>query len=545
MPGVEDFPDLIQLRDELGEVTGLFSDHGAWFGVTWGERANFEIHLRPAEAGARRALLHLGAPFRGRTVWADALEGDLLDGAHLRLGFVSPDALVVEVRHDREPRVGCDLPFSVVAAGEGRWLVVVAPEGGAVRDPDCLDANRTRWDEMFRRAFHGLRLAGEAAAELAVARAVTVLGWNRRAPRGDLAHHGVIPSPFAYPGYWAWDSWKHAHALATVEPWLAAEQLRAQFQRQDRDGQVPDTCMPQRSRDHWDNTKPPMAAWALEALWRQTEDRALLAELYPPCARQFVWWDRFRRRPGEALHAAGGVDRRTAMWDSGWDDSRRFEEAPLEKGPGGWRLFRLWQPDLNTWLLGEARILARLARVLDQDPAPFEADARRLEEGLRRLLDPDTGLWRDRLVEEDGSPGPFARLSSACWHPYWAGLGGEAEGRALLEALEDGRRFGTPLPFPALPRDDPGFDPDGYWNGAVWFDQAALAVAALERLETGAGEEPLRRLLSAAADHPNLYENYSPLTGAPAQGARPAAPQFSWTAAAILEMARGGPTPFA
>ncbi|HEX9792571.1 MAG TPA: hypothetical protein VGC54_01165 [Planctomycetota bacterium] len=536
MTRVENFPDLLPLRGADGAVTGLFGDHGAWFGLTWGRQSLFDVHDQLRE---RVHAFHVGAVARQRRVWADRLEAELENGARVRAGFASADALVVEYRHHEPPEPGSDLPFLVVAAEPGRWFVVLAPRGGGVRDPDCFERNRARWNEVFARAFAGRRRAGEPLAELLLARAVTTLGWNRRAAIADLRHAGVVPSPFSYRGYWGWDSWKHAHALARYAPELAAEQLRVQFSRQRSDGMVPDTVMPRAERDNWNNSKPPLAAWALREIWTHTGDDALLAELYPACARQLLWWGAQRRFAGEALARCGGRDHRTATWDGGWDDSLRYAGVKQRDAGEGWRLFELWQPDLNGWIFAEARALADLAPRVGADPEPWAAGARALGADVAAHLWSEARGWFVDAAPPGESPGYSARESIAGVVPAWAGAASREQIGRVRAGLLDERRFATPMPFPSLAAAAPGFDGDGYWNGAVWLDHAAIALHVLG--EDGAElEDRLFRALAAAGP---LHECYHPLESRPCAGARQAVPQFSWTAAAIVELLHGGPRP--
>jgi len=526
---VADFPDLLPLRDNHGAVTGLFSDCGAWYGLTWGGRYLLDVH--DLQRG-RIWPLHLGGRVVRTRVWADCLEAELDLGARIRIAFPGPQAITLEWCHDEPPDPSTDLPFTVVRAGPERWLVVVAPEGGGVRDPDCFERNRRRWNALFARAFAGNRFAGWLPAETILARAVATLFWNHRAPLGDVPAPGVFPSSLAYRAYWGWDSWKHAHALAALDPALAAGQLRAQFSGQRSDGMVPDTVLPRASEDNWRNTKPPLAAWALEAVWAASGDRSLVAELLPLCSAFLHWYEEHRRREGAVLVQPGGRDLETAMWDTGWDDSLRFAGLPLQPCPDDWLLLDCWPADLNGWLLVEYRAVARLERVAGGDPRPWEERADALQDAiLRELWDPELAFFLDR------QPGAGRRrplLSAAGWVPAWAGALPPAELGRLRRVLQDPRRFATPMPFPTLAADQEGHDPDGYWNGSVWLDHAALAVAVLGE----EGEEAARRLFRHACAAGPLWECHSPVSGEPCRGARPAVAQFSWTACAFLEMAR-------
>lgn len=57
-----------------------------------------------------------------------------------------------------------------------------------------------------------------------------------------LLHDGVVPSHAVgyFMGFWAWDSWKHAAALADFAPELAKNQVRAMFDYQMDNGMIID-----------------------------------------------------------------------------------------------------------------------------------------------------------------------------------------------------------------------------------------------------------------------------------------------------------------
>ena len=526
-PEAGDFPDLLDLR-RGGAVTGLYSDHGSWLALTWGVDTLLELHDTLDD---RVHGFDLGAPARLRAVWMDRLEASLANGAELRLGFAADRVLVVDYRHHQPPEVACELRWTVSRTGAESWRVVVGDPGPEVAG-DLFERNRRRWNGWLARAFGAFRGGGERD-RLLLARAVATLMWNRRAAVRGLPDQGVIPSPFVYRGFWGWDSWKHAHALAKIDPALGLAQLRGQFYGDDPDAMVPDTVMPEPRLNNRLNSKPPMAAWALDELRRAGAAPEEVAALRGRCAGQLRWWAKHRRGTGEALFRHGGVDATTAAWDSGWDDSLRFAQARL-RPVGDWQLLGLWQPDLNAYLQTEFAAMARLYQAAGQDDGAWLEREGQMAKLLRtRLWDPQRGAYCDHDLQGRST----GVLSAACWLPLWSGAGPAKQAAAVRALMTDPAHFGTPLPFPALAASEPGFDPDGYWNGGVWLDHAALALVALGEAAAGARE----RLLDGVAALPGFYECYSPLTGAPCAGERSAAPQFSWSAAAVLEILTGGP----
>ncbi len=531
---IERFPDLLPLRDSAGRRVGLFSDRGSWLALCWGDDAAIEVHdtrlpthPQPPELPPPADHLDFGSPPRRRTVWPERLELELADGRLVQVGFSAPQTLLVTGAAE----VRSNLPQRPVEDG-----ILLGENLDHPPQPGLMARNASARQRAFDRAAELLPAGASARDRLLAARAICTLAWNWRAPIAELTADGCIPSPFAYRGYWGWDSWKHAHALARVAPEFAGDQLRVQLARQ-RGGMVPDTVMPWPIRDNWQNSKPPLAAWALAAVSRSVAADSrhaapLARELYPSCAAFMRWWDSMRRHPGETLHRPGGVNWETATWDLGWDRSARFTGAAL-RPQGEWRLLDAVPPDLAAFALVECEALAQLAGLVRKDEQSWRQRARDQRQAIQELWEPRQGAFADR--RDDGQPG---LLSAACALPVWAGAASAEQTRRTRDLLADPEHFATPMPFPALARSAEGFDPDDYWNGGVWMDYAAWQLAAL-----GADERApaLReRLLAQLARQGTLWECLNPLSGEPCAGGRPAVPQFSWAAAGLLEILTGG-----
>jgi len=528
-------PDLLPLRDSAGRPCGLFSDHGSWLAACWGDGPEVFTLWDTTRCPAEEVfLLGVQQPVVRRVVWPDRLDIELADGSLLQLGYVERDLLFLTCPDD--------LPVRVERAGDGPdhrrvpggWLIGRNPGLAAPVAP--FVANRERWSGWRQRVLATLpEDATEQERRLAL-RAALTLEWNRRGPLGAMAGEGVIPTPFGYPGYWAAESWRVAHALAPTEPRLALALLHAQFARQAPDGMVPDTVRADPDDENWSNTKPPRAAWALEAIAARTGPDAIDA-LLPRCAAQLDWWHAQRRQADDRCYRPGGRDAETASWDAGWDRSHRFDGVKLSRRPP-WRLLDLWPVDLNALLLVEWRAIARLAA--DRDAAlaeTAEQRARALESALGEAWDADLGLYVDRAP--DAPPEWRALRTAASLYPLWAGLGGDDERAAMCAQILDPARFATPMPFPSVAADEPCFDPRGFANGSVFLEPAALALRLL-----GSDGAALRaRLLDALAAWPSLYECYDPTEAAPVRMPQTAYPQASGTAAAVLELLRGGPSP--
>jgi putative isomerase len=496
-----------------------------------------------------------------------AVEGRAMPGRQAELAREG-DALVQTFAHSNsqlstQVHADGDAPHRITLSGAGYRIALdrplhLKPQRAAVvfvdqslvydvhvDKPSVVDyatawaQNRARWSGYLAsvEASHLAGLSDATARHVAVKAMLTLLG-NWRAAHGDLRHDGVIPS-YSNPdfnGFWAWDSWKHAAALALFAPQLARDQIRAMFDYQAADGMIPDCAFLDKANDNWRDTKPPLATWATLKVYQATGDKAFLAELYDKLVRYHRWWSQARDHDHDGLAEYGSTDGTmvAAKWESGMDNAVRFDAAAmLENGKSAWSLDQA-SVDLNAYLYREKLELAQIAAVLgktqDHDQWLNEAAALRTRVQAR-MFDPSRGYFFDaklghgELVHVYGPEG---------WAPLWAGLASPDQARAVVKVMLDPAKFSTLMPFPTLAADDPRLSPiKGYWRGPVWLDQAYFGVEALRRYGyTRQADDMARRLVTSAkglAQQAPMYENYDPLTGQGYQSAN-----FSWSAASYL-----------
>jgi len=178
----------------------------------------------------------------------------------------------------------------------------------ALEEPElAMQASVSRWQEYLAK---GLSIDNKDPKQKLIAiKAIETLIGNWRSAAGKLLHAGVTPSVTArwFNGFWAWDSWKHAYAIASFAPDIAKANIKAMFDYQIKaddkvrpqdKGMVVDAIFYNKDKDragdggNWNerNTKPPLASWAVWQVYQATKDLNFLNEMYPKLQQYHQWW---------------------------------------------------------------------------------------------------------------------------------------------------------------------------------------------------------------------------------------------------------------
>ncbi|HDY7750423.1 TPA: alpha-glucosidase [Vibrio vulnificus] len=189
-----------------------------------------------------------------------------------------------------------------------------------------LSASEQRWEDYLTKGLTNPHATSEQ--ERVAVKAMETLNGNWRGVAGAMKFDSVTPSVtarwFSGNQTWPWDSWKQAYAMAHFNPDVAKNNIRAMFayQIQADDavrpwdvGYVPDllayNLSPERGGDggNWNerNTKPSLAAWAVMEVYKTTNDKAWLEEMYPKLVAYHDWWLRNRDNNGNGVPEYGAA----------------------------------------------------------------------------------------------------------------------------------------------------------------------------------------------------------------------------------------------
>ncbi|MGL4570154.1 MAG: alpha-glucosidase [Clostridium sp.] len=331
------------------------------------------------------------------------------------------------------------------------------------------------------------------------------------------------------------------------------------------------------------NSKPALAAWSVWNVYKATGDKDFLKEMYPKLVDYHNWWYTNRDHDKNGIAEYGGMvhdlhwlydDKGNivkdkdgnpmynedevilaAAWESGMDNATRFDKEGAGGEDVGVKVFEnkdksgkligysinQESADLNAYLYAEKAFLKSMAdelgKINDSDKYKKEADYVR-EYVSENMFDDKTGFFYDLQISEDGKKKNVLDergKGTEGWIPLWAKMATKEEAEKVKDNMIDQGKFDTFVPFPTASKDNDKYNPNKYWRGPVWMDQALYGVEALQNYGFDKDAERMAKKLFNNAeglmgDGP-IRENYNPETGAGLH-----TKNFSWSASAYYLM---------
>ncbi|MGL5330909.1 MAG: alpha-glucosidase, partial [Peptostreptococcaceae bacterium] len=332
------------------------------------------------------------------------------------------------------------------------------------------------------------------------------------------------------------------------------------------------------------NSKPALAAWAVWNVYEETGDKEFLKEMYPKLVEYHNWWYTNRDHNKNGVAEYGGMVHdahylydengevvldengnkmfdedaiiEAAAWESGMDNATRFDKEGSGANDIGVKVFENKDEngevvgysinqesvDLNAYLYAEKMFLADMSDELNKknDEKKFKQEAKELQEYIsENMFDEETGYFYDLQIDPKDNTKDMLLTNrgkgTEGFIPLWANLATEEEAKMVKENIMDEGKFNTLMPFPTASKDNGKYNPDKYWRGPVWLDQALFGVEGLQNYGyTDEARDMAYKLFDNAEGllgDGSIRENYNPETG---KGLH--TKNFSWSASAYYLM---------
>jgi hypothetical protein len=208
--------------------------------------------------------------------------------------------------------------------------------------------------------------------------------------------------------------------------------------------------------------------------------------------------------------------------DRGYDEERIREDCP----------FLVQDVLFNALLCRSGRDLAEIARILGEDPAPFEASAQKTAHAIDdKLWDEKLGVYLDYDLVADR---PIDVFFAPNFLPLFAGIPDEARAKRMVDSLENdgfGLSDENVTPVPSYDMRGFGFSPIEYWRGPVWLNINWFLMRGLESYGYHEHADRLRGTIVELCRGEGFHEYFDPTTG---QGH--GSDLFSWSAALLIDV---------
>lgn len=406
---------------------------------------------------------------------------------------------------------------------------------------ECFAENAQQWNQKLE---HLLSASSPYMKEndyrRIVVKAMMTLNSNQRSAAGDLLRTCSYPSYTGFiGGCWSWDAWQIASGNVLYNPEGAKGDMLALFDYQAENGMVPDFIGYNKARNNWRDSKPPVASWGAMNVYRATEDRAFLEDIFGKLYKFHQWWYAERDHDRNGICEYGSTDGTliAAAWESGMDNGVRFDDTEMLKNDaeGAWSMNQE-NICLNSFLYVDKLTLAEMAVILGKQELAdqLKKEAEQVKQYVQtKMFDDETGFFYDVRL---GTGEPVKVMGAEGWLPLWAGIATPEQAERVKNIMMDEKHFNAYLPLGTLDVSHPALRPTrGYWRGPVWFNQVYFGITGLQRYGyTKEADYLTRKFMTHAqglmTDGP-IHENYNPLTGEALN-----APNFGWSSALIMKL---------
>lgn len=174
--------------------------------------------------------------------------------------------------------------------------------------------------------------------------------------------------------------------------------------------------------------------------------------------------------------------------------------------------------------------LQTIAKAIDKPLSKeFQAKVNRSSKALEELWDEYTGQYYSRNFISH----KLIKVSSiGALLPLYAGTITKDRAKKIVEnLLNDKEQYASKYPLPTVPLNSPWFDEHKYWQGPTWINTNWLIIDGLRRYGFEEEAERIKTQSLKLVASNGSYEYFSPKNGSPA-----GAPDFSWTAALIIDL---------
>ncbi|MDH3815836.1 MAG: trehalase family glycosidase, partial [Acidobacteriota bacterium] len=329
-----------------------------------------------------------------------------------------------------------------------------------------------------------------------------------------------------YGGYclFGWDNFFLAYMTSLFSRDLAFANILEHLRGATDEGFIPNDNRGNGSKS-FDRSQPPVGAIMVREVFKRYPERWLLETTFDDLLTWNRWWMKRRLNGGLLSYGSHEAEnpflepatqtKRTAGYESGMDDSPMYEDVPFNNEKN---TLELQDVGLTSLVIADSLALVEMAEMLGRDTEADELRERAatLARNMEQLWDEKTGFYLNRRTDS----GQLShRLSPTLFYPLLAGVpDAERAQRMVADHLLNPEEFWGDWVIPSIARNDPAFEKQRYWKGAVWpplnfLTYLSLRQGLFRNEATELASKSLTILLAEWQRQGYVSENYSAITG--------------------------------
>jgi hypothetical protein len=385
--------------------------------------------------------------------------------------------------------------------------------GDVLKQSDPIADNRKVWEQFYEQSIPRFECSNRSLNELYAFRWFLLRFSTAGGNLGYFKHPVVMEGRQAYQTYCCYSAPFMAYDLnwATDAGYgfgHIANMIHAQYE----DGRFPWYTSPRTNRVPLHHASASGLSLMPHAAWKHYlvhGDKKQLAELYPGMKKNMQWWIKDRDPDGDGLFLIDD------QLETGMDDLFRWSGKDKPK--------RYEAIDASCYAYLNLLAVSRMAGEMGHagEERYFREYAAKTRQAINRdFWDAQGRCWKDR------HPQTKALADYVCittFYPLFANVAEKEQMSIVHDYLLNPDRFWLPYPVPALPKDHPQFNPNGFWQGPSWPAATSHVVEGFattaKRLDRSLLPQTGQLFLRAAKVHmtprADFYERYNPLTGEP------------------------------
>lgn len=324
--------------------------------------------------------------------------------------------------------------------------------------------------------------------------------------------------------FFGWDNFFLAWLAALDNKNLAYADVIEHLNEMAEEGFIPN-CSQGNGRKTWDRSQPPVGSIMTWKIYQKYPEKWFLEETYDKLLGWNRWWMKRRYYKGMLCwgsHSAKNPyddnvynNLRAAMLETGLDDSPMYDNIPFNSDSA---VMELHDVGLNALYVADCEALAAMAAILGRKDEEQELTQRAsyFRNKLQSLWSEKHGIFLNRRTDN----GEFVeRLSPTLFYPLMAKAATEQQAQRMLnEHFYNPEEFWGEWIMPSVPRNDPAFEKQRYWKGAIWAPlnflvYLSLEESGLQQAKKDLAEKSLQLFVKEWERKSFVSENYSAITG--------------------------------